>query len=62
MYKNEELLIYSHISDIHLTKIMSNKIKKIDNYLRKLFTILKYYKVDFIIFTWDLIHNYKKVE
>ena len=26
--KNEEFLIYSHVSDIHLTKIMSNKIKK----------------------------------
>lgn len=56
--KNEEPLIYSHITDIHLKKVMPNRIKKI----RQLFKKLKNYKIDFNRFTGDLVHNYQKLK
>lgn len=50
--KNEEPLIYSHVTDIHSKKVMSNIIKKI----RQLFKKLKNYKIGFNRFTGDLVH------
>ena len=50
--KNEEPLIYSHVTDIHSKKVMPNIIKKI----RQLFKKLKNYKIGFNRFTGDLVH------
>ena len=56
--KNEEPLIFSHLTDIHLTVVMPERTEL----LRKLLDKLKEYKVNMHIFTGDYVHNYEKKE
>ena len=53
--KYEEPLIFSHVSDIHLTETMPERTKEIKDLLK----YIKNYKVNFNLFTGDLVHNYK---
>ena len=56
--KNEEPLIFTHITDVHLSKKMPERTIKIG----QIFKNLRNYKVNAHLFTGDYVHNYGKRE